>query len=146
MSEVLFHIILCPFFYWICITPSSLGTSCRGCVALSSLGSRLCIQSIFVWFWRLYLILPVDDEVIRSCIRAVERFEGSEFPVPLCFFDCSYYWCCIGCGGIVGVYVNRWIVHPRVFVDDGTVLLQGDDDGEVSIGVSFFEVVLLYSH
>ena len=33
---------------------------------------------------------PVDDEVLRSCARAVERFEGGEFSLLLRFFDHSY--------------------------------------------------------
>ena len=30
--------------------------------------------------------------------------------------------------------------------NDGTVTFHGDDDGEVSVGMSFLEVVGLYSH
>ena len=88
---------------------------------------------------------PIDDEVLRSCAHTVEYFEGGYFPLLIHFFDHSYCCCCISCGGIVGVYVDRWIVHPRVAVGDGTVLLHRDYYGEVSIGVSFLEVVRLYA-
>ena len=47
---------------------------------------------------------------------------------------------------IVGVYVVRWIVHPCIVTNYGTVLLHGDDDGEVSIGASFLVVCVIYVH
>ena len=80
---------------------------------------------------------PVDDEVLCSCARSVERFKVSYFPLPLRFFDWSYYCCCIGCSGILGAYADGLIVHPRDVADDGTVILHRDDDGDVSIGASF---------
>ena len=92
------------------------------------------------------LSYPIYDEVFCSFVRALECFEGSDFPLSLHFFDHLYCCCCIVCGGIVGIYVDGWIVHPCVVADDGTVLLHGDDDGEVSICASFLEVVGLYAH
>ena len=92
------------------------------------------------------LSYPIDDEVLCSCTHTIETFEGGEITIPFCFLDSLYYYCCIICGGIVGINVDRWIVRPHVVAYDGTILLLGDDDGEVSICASFFEVVGLYTH
>ena len=146
ISEMVFHGIFSPFFYCLCLTSSFLCTSCRGCVASFYLGSRLRNQRIVFDCGDCIFSYPVDDEFLLSCARAVESFEVSEFLLSLRFSDRSYCWCCIGWGGIIGIYVDGWIVHPHVVADDGMVLLHGYGDSEVSIGASFLEVVVLYAH
>ena len=89
---------------------------------------------------------PIDDEVLRSCTRTIEIFEGGDLPFQLCFLEYSYFCCCVGCGGIVGVGVSVWIVHTHVGAYYGTILLHGYDDNKVSIGVSFLKVVRIYTH
>ena len=84
---------------------------------------------------------PVDDEVLRSFKRAVKRFEGGKFPLPLLSFDRSYCCYCIVWGGIVGIDVNGWIVRPSVVTNDSMILLHRDDGEEVSIGAYLLEVV-----
>ena len=142
ISEMVFHGIFSPFFFCLCLTSSSLCTSCRGCVASFYLWSRLRNRRIVFDCGDCIFSYPVDDEFLCSGVSAVESFKGSEFPLPLHCVYRSYRCYCIGCSGIAGIYVDGWILHPRVFYDDGTVLLHVYYYGKVSmLGPSLWKLL-----